>query len=267
MLFRSKVSEILQEVEKLLKNSENGTILKEGIKTVIVGKPNAGKSSLLNALVGRERAIVTDIAGTTRDVIEEQIHLGGFSLHLIDTAGIRDTKDLVEQIGVNLAKDYLEKADLVIYVADTSSPLNEDDYQIMDLLKGRKAIILLNKSDLNPVVFEEDIRKHLNQTILPVSAKNHMGIDLLEEEIKKLFFTGKISMNDEVFITNARHKTSLLEAKKSLEFVLQSIRDGMPEDFYSIDLMNVYEELGKIVGEAVEDDLVNEIFSKFCMGK
>ena len=262
-----KVSEILQEVEKLLKNSENGTILKEGIKTVIVGKPNAGKSSLLNALVGRERAIVTDIAGTTRDVIEEQIHLGGFSLHLIDTAGIRDTKDLVEQIGVNLAKDYLEKADLVIYVADTSSPLNEDDYQIMDLLKGRKAIILLNKSDLNPVVFEEDIRKHLNQTILPVSAKNHMGIDLLEEEIKKLFFTGKISMNDEVFITNARHKTSLLEAKKSLEFVLQSIRDGMPEDFYSIDLMNVYEELGKIVGEAVEDDLVNEIFSKFCMGK
>jgi tRNA modification GTPase len=262
-----KVSEILQEVEKLLKNSENGTILKEGIKTVIVGKPNAGKSSLLNALVGRERAIVTDIAGTTRDVIEEQIHLGGFSLHLIDTAGIRDTKDLVEQIGVNLAKDYLEKADLVIYVADTSSPLNEDDYQIMDLLKGRKAIILLNKSDLNPVVFEEDIRKHLNQTVLPVSAKNHMGIDLLEEEIKKLFFTGKISMNDEVFITNARHKTSLLEAKKSLEFVLQSIRDGMPEDFYSIDLMNVYEELGKIVGEAVEDDLVNEIFSKFCMGK
>ena len=262
-----KVSEILQEVEKLLKNSENGTILKEGIKTVIVGKPNAGKSSLLYALVGRERAIVTDIAGTTRDVIEEQIHLGGFSLHLIDTAGIRDTKDLVEQIGVNLAKDYLEKADLVIYVADTSSPLNEDDYQIMDLLKGRKAIILLNKSDLNPVVFEEDIRKHLNQTILPVSAKNHMGIDLLEEEIKKLFFTGKISMNDEVFITNARHKTSLLEAKKSLEFVLQSIRDGMPEDFYSIDLMNVYEELGKIVGEAVEDDLVNEIFSKFCMGK
>ena len=262
-----KTDHIMKELNRLLDSADDGRMLREGINTVIVGKPNAGKSSLLNALVGRERAIVTDIAGTTRDVIEEQIHLGGFSLHLIDTAGIRDTKDLVEQIGVNLAKDYLEKADLVIYVADTSSPLNEDDYQIMDLLKGRKAIILLNKSDLNPVVFEEDIRKHLNQTILPVSAKNHMGIDLLEEEIKKLFFTGKISMNDEVFITNARHKTSLLEAKKSLEFVLQSIRDGMPEDFYSIDLMNVYEELGKIVGEAVEDDLVNEIFSKFCMGK
>lgn len=262
-----KISEILLEVEKLLQNSENGAILKEGIRTVIVGKPNSGKSSLLNALVGRERAIVTDIAGTTRDVIEEQIHLGGFSLHLIDTAGIRDTDDLVEQIGVNLAKEYLEKADLVIYVADTSSPLNEDDYQIMDLMKDRRAIVLLNKSDLNPVVFEEDIRKHLNQTILSVSAKNHMGIDLLEEEIKKLFFTGKITVNDQVFITNARHKASLMEAKKSLELVLLSIKNGMPEDFYSIDLMNVYEELGHIIGESVEDDLVNEIFSKFCTGK
>lgn len=262
-----KISEILLEVEKLLQNSENGAILKEGIRTVIVGKPNSGKSSLLNALVGRERAIVTDIAGTTRDVIEEQIHLGGFSLHLIDTAGIRDTDDLVEQIGVNLAKEYLEKADLVIYVADTSSPLNEDDYQIMDLMKDRRAIILLNKSDLNPVVFEEDIRKHLNQTILSVSAKNHMGIDLLEEEINKLFFTGKITVNDQVFITNARHKASLMEAKKSLELVLLSIKNGMPEDFYSIDLMNVYEELGQIIGESVEDDLVNEIFSKFCTGK
>lgn len=262
-----KISEIVLEVEKLLQNSENGAILKEGIRTVIVGKPNSGKSSLLNALVGRERAIVTDIAGTTRDVIEEQIHLGGFSLHLIDTAGIRDTDDLVEQIGVNLAKEYLEKADLIIYVADTSSPLNEDDYQIMDLMKDRRAIILLNKSDLNPVVFEEDIRKHLNQTILSVSAKNHMGIDLLEEEIKKLFFTGKITVNDQVFITNARHKASLMEAKKSLELVLLSIKNGMPEDFYSIDLMNVYEELGQIIGESVEDDLVNEIFSKFCTGK
>lgn len=262
-----KISEILLEVEKLLQNSENGAILKEGIRTVIVGKPNSGKSSLLNALVGRERAIVTDIAGTTRDVIEEQIHLGGFSLHLIDTAGIRDTDDLVEQIGVNLAKEYLEKADLVIYVADTSSPLNEDDYKIMDLMKDRRAIILLNKSDLNPVVFEEDIKKHLNQTILSVSAKNHMGIDLLEEEIKKLFFTGKITVNDQVFITNARHKASLMEAKKSLELVLLSIKNGMPEDFYSIDLMNVYEELGQIIGESVEDDLVNEIFSKFCTGK
>lgn len=262
-----KVLEILEEVEKLLKNSKNGSILKEGIRTVIVGKPNSGKSSLLNALVGRERAIVTDIAGTTRDVIEEQISIGGISLNVIDTAGIRDTEDVVEKIGVDMAKKYLEKADLAIYVVDTSIPLNEDDFQIMEMLKERKAIVLLNKSDLDSVVFEKDIQKYLSQTILSVSAKNNIGIDLLEEEITKLFFEGKVTMNDEVFITNARHKASLLEAKKSLELVLNSIRDGMPEDFYSIDLMNVYENLGLIIGEAVEDDLVNEIFSKFCMGK
>lgn len=263
----NKIAEILEEVEKLLQSSKNGSMLKEGIHTVIVGKPNSGKSSLLNALVGKERAIVTDIAGTTRDVIEEQILLGGISLNIIDTAGIRETEDAVEKIGVNLAKEYLERADLAIYVVDTSTPLSQDDYQIMDLLKDRKAIILLNKSDLETVISEDEIKKYLSHTILSVSAKNHMGIDLLEKEITNLFFSEKISMNDEVFITNARHKASLMEAKKSLELVAQSIRDGMPEDFYSIDLMNVYEELGKILGEAVEDDLVNEIFSKFCMGK
>lgn len=262
-----KILNISGELEKLLQNSKNGSILKEGIHTVIVGKPNSGKSSLLNSLVGKERAIVTDIAGTTRDVIEEQICLGGISLNVIDTAGIRDTEDLVEKIGVDRAKEYLEKADLAIYVVDTSVPLNEDDLQIMEMLKDRKAIVLLNKSDLDAVVLEEDIRKYLNQTILSVSAKNHLGIDNLEKEITKLFFEGKVSMNDEVFITNARHKVSLTEAKNSLELVLNSIREGMPEDFYSIDLMNVYQELGSIIGESVEDDLVDEIFSKFCMGK
>lgn len=262
-----KILKILEEIENLLKNSGKGSILKEGINTVIVGKPNSGKSSLLNALVGKERAIVTEIAGTTRDVIEEQINLGGISLNVIDTAGIRDTEDLVEKIGVDRAKEYLEKADLTIYVVDTSIPLNEDDIQIMEMIRDRKVIILLNKSDLDAVVLEEDIRKYLSQTILSVSAKNHLGIDLLEEEITKLFFEGKITLNDEVFITNARHRTSLAEAKKSLGLVLDSIRNGMPEDFYSIDLMNVYEELGLIIGESVEDDLVEEIFGKFCMGK
>lgn len=262
-----KILKILEEIENLLKNSGKGSILKEGINTVIVGKPNSGKSSLLNALVGKERAIVTEIAGTTRDVIEEQINLGGISLNVIDTAGIRDTEDLVEKIGVDRAKEYLEKADLTIYVVDTSIPLNEDDIQIMEMIRDRKVIILLNKSDLDAVVLEEDIRKYLSQTILSVSAKNHLGIDLLEEEITKLFFEGKITLNDEVFITNTRHRTSLAEAKKSLGLVLDSIRNGMPEDFYSIDLMNVYEELGLIIGESVEDDLVEEIFGKFCMGK
>ncbi len=262
-----KVVLILKDVENLLQNSKKGSILKEGINTVIVGKPNSGKSSLLNSLLGRERAIVTDIAGTTRDIIEEQIQLNGISLNVIDTAGIRDTEDLIEKIGVDMAKEYLEKADLVIYVVDSSIPLNEDDFSIMHLLKDRKVIVLLNKSDLDIVVTEENIREYLNQPILTISAKNCIGIDLLEKEISNLFFTGKVTMNDEVFITNARHIASLMEAKKSLELVLRSIEDNMPEDFYSIDLMNVYEELGLIIGESVEDDLVNEIFSKFCMGK
>ena len=254
-----KVVLILKDVENLLQNSKKGSILKEGINTVIVGKPNSGKSSLLNSLLGRERAIVTDI--------EEQIQLNGISLNVIDTAGIRDTEDLIEKIGVDKAKEYLEKADLVIYVVDSSIPLNEDDFSIMHLLKDRKVIVLLNESDLDIVVTEENIREYLNQPILTISAKNCIGIDLLEKEISNLFFTGKVTMNDEVFITNARHIASLMEAKKSLELVLRSIEDNMPEDFYSIDLMNVYEELGLIIGESVEDDLVNEIFSKFCMGK
>lgn len=256
-----------KEIQKLLAYSDNGKILKEGISTVIIGKPNAGKSSLLNTLVGEERAIVTDIAGTTRDVLEEQINLNGIILNVIDTAGIRETDDVVEKIGVDRAKKYLNEADLVIYVVDTSTRLDENDYEIMDLLKDRKAIILLNKSDLTPVTDGESIRQHLDKKMIAVSAKEQTGIEELEETIREMFFTGEVTFNDEVYITNIRHKTALQEALNSLNLVVQSILDGMPEDFYSIDLMNAYEELGSIIGEAVEDDLVNEIFSKFCMGK
>ncbi len=256
-----------KEIQKLLAYSDNGKILKEGISTVIIGKPNAGKSSLLNTLVGEERAIVTDIAGTTRDVLEEQINLNGIILNVIDTAGIRETDDVVEKIGVDRAKKYLNEADLVIYVVDTSTQLDENDYEIMDLLKDRKAIILLNKSDLTPVTDGESIRQHLDKKMIAVSAKEQTGIEELEETIREMFFTGEVTFNDEVYITNIRHKTALQEALNSLNLVVQSILDGMPEDFYSIDLMNAYEELGSIIGEAVEDDLVNEIFSKFCMGK
>lgn len=256
-----------KEIQKLLANSDNGKILKEGISTVIIGKPNAGKSSLLNTLVGEERAIVTDIAGTTRDVLEEQINLNGIILNVIDTAGIRETDDVVEKIGVDRAKKYLNEADLVIYVVDTSTQLDENDYEIMDLLKDRKAIILLNKSDLTPVTDGGSIRQHLDKKMIAVSAKEQTGIEELEETIREMFFTGEVTFNDEVYITNIRHKTALQEALNSLNLVVQSILDGMPEDFYSIDLMNAYEELGSIIGEAVEDDLVNEIFSKFCMGK
>ena len=256
-----------KEIQKLLAYSDNGKILKEGISTVIIGKPNAGKSSLLNTLVGEERAIVTDIAGTTRDVLEEQVNLNGIILNVIDTAGIRETDDVVEKIGVDRAKKYLNEADLVIYVVDTSTQLDENDYEIMDLLKDRKAIILLNKSDLTPVTDGGSIRQHLDKKMIAVSAKEQTGIEELEETIREMFFTGEVTFNDEVYITNIRHKTALQEALNSLNLVVQSILDGMPEDFYSIDLMNAYEELGSIIGEAVEDDLVNEIFSKFCMGK
>ena len=261
------VSDVVDKIEKLLANSDNGKMLKEGISTVIVGKPNAGKSSLLNTLVGEEKAIVTDIAGTTRDVLEEQINLNGVLLNVIDTAGIRDTEDVVEKIGVERAKKYLKDADLVIYVVDTSTALDENDAEIMELLRDRHAIILLNKSDLEQITTVEDVRKHLDKTMIPISAKEQTGIDALEKEIKEMFFSGKVTFNDEVYITNIRQKTALQEALRSLKLVQQSIEDDMPEDFYSIDLMNAYEELGTIIGEAVEDYLVNEIFSKFCMGK
>ena len=261
------VEEAGKEIRKLLANSDNGKILKEGISTVIIGKPNAGKSSLLNTLVGEERAIVTDIAGTTRDVLEEQINLNGIILNVIDTAGIRKTDDVVEKIGVDRAKKYLNDADLATYVVDTSTQLDENDFEIMELLKDRKAIILLNKSDLAPVTDRESIRKHLDKKMIAISAKEQTGIGELEETIREMFFTGEVTFNDEVYITNIRHKTALQEAMNSLNLVVQSIMDGMPEDFYSIDLMNAYEELGSIIGEAVEDDLVNEIFSKFCLGK
>ncbi|MBC5715218.1 tRNA uridine-5-carboxymethylaminomethyl(34) synthesis GTPase MnmE [Roseburia sp. BX1005] len=261
------VDEISDKIADLLKNAKNGLILKEGIRTVIVGKPNSGKSSLLNTLVGKDRAIVTDIAGTTRDVIEEQIRLNGISLNVIDTAGIRNTEDIVEKIGVDKAREYVETADLVIYVVDASIPLDEDDKKIIEILKERNTIILLNKSDLTSVITEEEMKGYLNKRILSISAKHRIGIDELENTIEEMFFDGKIQMNEEVYITNARHTASLMEVQSSLKLVKQSILDGMPEDFYSIDLMNAYEELGKIIGESVEDDLVNEIFSKFCMGK
>lgn len=264
---RKKIVESSDQIEKLLQSADNGRILKEGINTVIIGKPNAGKSSLLNVLLGEDRAIVTEIAGTTRDILEEQINLGGITLNMIDTAGIRNTTDIVEQIGVAKAKEYAAGADLIIYVIDASTKLDENDFEIMELLDEKHSIVLLNKSDLAPVTSVLDVREHLNASVISISAKENIGIDELVDTIKKMFFHGEVTFNDEVYITNVRQKTALQEALDSLHLVVQSIDDGMPEDFYSIDLMSAYESLGKIIGEAVEDDLVNEIFSKFCMGK
>lgn len=256
-----------QEVLNLLKSADDGKIIREGIKTVILGKPNAGKSSLLNLLVGENRAIVTDIAGTTRDILEEYINLHGVTLKMIDTAGIRETKDIVERIGVEKAREIARDADLILYVVDSSTPLDENDAEIMAMLSDKKAIVLYNKTDLISAVDMNELKEKTGHTVIPVSAVEETGIRELEEEIKNLFFSGNLSFNDEVYITNARHKEALEEAEKSLELVKNSIEMGMPEDFFSIDLMNAYVSLGRIIGEAVGEDLVNEIFSKFCMGK
>jgi len=262
-----KLQPMIRELEKLVASADNGKVMTEGVRTVILGKPNAGKSSLMNVLVGEERAIVTDIAGTTRDTLEEHIRLQGISLNVVDTAGIRDTDDVVEKIGVNKARNAAEDADLIIYVVDASIPLDENDMDIIEMIRGRKAVVLLNKTDLLQVVSREELEQRTGHVVIPISAKEEIGIENLEQEIKSMFYEGEIDFNDEVYVTNVRHKTALTESLSSLKLVQNSIEDGMPEDFYSIDLMNAYEQLGTIIGEAVEDDLVNEIFSKFCMGK
>ena len=264
---RGETELIKGKIDRLLDTVREGKLMKEGIKTVIVGKPNAGKSSLLNTLVGEERAIVTDIAGTIRDILEETIVLHGISLRMMDTAGIRSTDDVVEKIGVGKAIENAKDADLILYVVDASIPLDENDREIIGLLRDKKAVVILNKTDLKQVVFEEDLKELVEHPIVSISAKEEEGIDRLEQQIKELFFAGKITFNDEIYITNMRHKTALEEAKKSILLVENSIDMGLPEDFYSIDLMNAYEALGSIIGEAVGEDLVNEIFSKFCTGK
>ena len=264
---KNDVDNCVNIVDNLVKNAENGRIMHDGINTVILGKTNAGKSSLLNALAKEERAIVTDIEGTTRDVLEEQINIGGITLNLIDTAGIRKTEDIVENIGVEKAKKIASNADLIIYVVDGSRPLDNNDTVIMELIKEKKVIVLLNKSDIGQIVSKNDLNCLSCYDIISISAKEETGLDKLEDSIKNLFFTGDITSNEEIYITNARHKSLLKEALNSLKLVSEGIDNGVSEDFLTIDLMNGYEKLGLIIGEAVEDDLADQIFSKFCMGK
>lgn len=274
-----KVTGFEKEIQKLLATAGNGRLIKEGISTVIVGKPNAGKSSLLNMLLGEDRAIVTEIAGTTRDALHETINLHGISLNMIDTAGIHETQDVVEKIGVERAKKYAMDADLILYVVDASGNIDEDDQNIISLLDGKKAIILLNKSDLENKITEESLKENLakrlkhsedirilrTSTIDPSSENS--GMEELEETIRNMFFEGELKYNNELVVTNLRHKEALQDALHSLQLVERSIEDGMPEDFYSIDLTSAYASLGKIIGEEVDEDVINEIFSKFCMGK
>ncbi len=267
-----KNDELLIKIDKLLKKYDNGKIIKEGINTVIVGKPNVGKSSLLNLLAGEEKAIVTDIAGTTRDILEESVRMNDILLNIIDTAGIRNTEDVVEKIGVDKAKKYANDADLIIFVVDSSVPLEQTDKEIIELIKDKKVIVLLNKSDLETVISEDTIKEIWNNeknnvVFIKTSTKENLGMDALENTVKEMFFKGNISFNDEIFITSLRHKEALSDAYKSLTMVKRSLEDDMPEDFYSIDLMSAYASLGFIIGEEVGEDLVNEIFAKFCMGK
>ena len=264
-----KVDNLIKDVSKLLSTAENGKIIREGINTVIIGKPNAGKSSLLNILAGEEKAIVTNIAGTTRDILEENIRLHGISLHVIDTAGIRSTEDLIEKIGVEKAKKYTKEADLIIYVVDSSVPMDENDIEIINMIQDKKCIVLFNKSDLKSKISFNELENKFdnNVIIIKTSTKENTGIEEFENAVKELFFHGEIVTDNEIMITNLRHKEALQEALDSLNQVKRSIEADMPEDFYSIDLMSAYSSLGKIIGEEVEEDLVNEIFSKFCMGK
>ena len=273
---RKKILFIQDDIAKLIDSFENGKVWSEGINTVIVGKPNAGKSSLLNAIVGTDRAIVTDIPGTTRDTIEENVMFQGINLHMIDTAGIRNTEDTVEKIGVQKSIDHIEDADLVLYVVDSSVPLSEEDMDIMNLVKNRKCIVLLNKNDLEQIVSENVIREMFssidanafeNVHIISSSTMKENGMVAFSKLLSDLFINGYVKMNDEVVITNIRHKEALIASEESLQKVLESIDMCMPEDFFSIDLMSAYSSLGYIIGEEVGDDLVQEIFTKFCMGK
>lgn len=265
-----KTNQIIYDLEHFISTADNGRIIREGINTVIIGKPNVGKSSFLNLLLGEERAIVTDIAGTTRDTLEESVYLDGLTLNLTDTAGIRSTDDVVEQIGVEKAKKSLENADLMIYMIDSSVPLDESDEEIIKLLNPDKTLILFNKSDLYPVVTKEMIFPYFKENlpdILMISAGKKEGLTEFISLIKDKFISGEISFDDELIVANMRQKETLVQALSHMELVKISLLDDMPEDFYSIDLMAAYASLGEMIGEEVGEDLVNEIFSKFCMGK
>ena len=262
-----KVHEEINSLQELLDNFENGRMKSEGIRTVIVGKPNAGKSSLMNLLLDEERAIVTNIAGTTRDILEERVQIGNLVLNLVDTAGIHDTDDFVEHLGVEKAMGYLEGADFIIYVVDASAPLDEADEKIISLLAGKSGVILFNKSDIDSVLELRDLKDKIEWDCIFFSSKTGDGLDKLEKYITECFLEGNISFNDQIYLTSLRHREAVEEAVESLYQLLNTIEDGMPEDFYIVDLMDAYKYLGLINGETASEDLVNKIFKDFCMGK
>lgn len=264
---RMIIDDILIQVEGLINTFDNGKILSEGINTVIVGKPNAGKSSLLNMFVGEDRAIVTDMAGTTRDTLSEIVNVRGITLNIIDTAGIRETDDLVEKIGVDKAIKSVDKADLVLYVVDGSVELDENDQRIIEKIRDKNVIVIINKSDLEIKIERDAICRYIDAEVIQLSAMTGDGSEELYDMLNKMFFEGSLSYNDQLYITNARHKNELVCTKNALEKVIESIDMGMEEDFFSIDMMDAYEHLGLIIGETARDDLADKIFKDFCMGK
>lgn len=264
---RMIIDDILIQVERLINTFDNGKVLSEGINTVIVGKPNAGKSSLLNMFVGEDRAIVTDMAGTTRDTLSETVNVRGITLNIIDTAGIRETDDLVEKIGVDKAIESVDKADLVLYVVDGSVELDENDQRIIEKIRDKNVIVIINKSDLEIKIERDAICRYIDAEVIQLSAMTGDGSEELYDMLNKMFFEGSLSYNDQLYITNARHKNELVHTKNALEKVIESIDMGMEEDFFSIDMMDAYEHLGLIIGETARDDLADKIFKDFCMGK
>ncbi len=266
----SRILKTLDEVNDILESLEksfyNGKILREGISTAIIGKPNAGKSSLLNLILNEERAIVTDIEGTTRDTIEEFISIQGIPLKIIDTAGIRNANDEVEKIGVNKAKEIAKKSDIIIAIFDSNKKLTTEDRDILNLLKNKNSIILLNKIDLDKKIEVEEIEKY-NKPIVEISTKTRDGLDNLYDEISKMFKLNEIAIDGETIVSNERHKNIIINSRKNLDKARETIRNNMPIDIISTYLKEIIEELGKITGETVTEDVISEIFSKFCLGK
>lgn len=261
-------NKVLSGIDKLLNTSDRGKILREGLNTVILGKPNVGKSSLLNALLRENRAIVTNVPGTTRDIIEEYINIDGIPLKIVDTAGIRDTKDLVERIGVDKAKEMVDKADLVIAVFDASRDLSNEDFQIFELIENKKAIILFNKTDL-PNVYDISKLENLakGKKVISTSISEGKGIELVENTIKEMFYSGDVYSKDDVIITNVRHKKQLEKAKDSICDAIEGIKFNIPLDCVEVDIRSCWESLGEISGDVVSEDIIDKIFSEFCIGK
>ncbi len=260
-------AEEIKQLQELLSKFEDGRMKSEGINTIIIGKPNAGKSSLMNLLLDEERAIVTNIAGTTRDALEETVRLGDLILKLVDTAGIHETDDPVENIGVQKAVQYMDHADFILFLVDSSVPLSEADEQIIQLIHDKKGVILLNKADLKEMVSEKEIQNKLPWNCISFSNETKEGLTELEDYLKHSFLQGEITYNDQIYLTSVRHRDVVEQACSSLNHVLSAIKDGMPEDFFTIDMMDAYQKLGLINGETASEDLVNKIFQEFCMGK